>query len=74
MSVLPIVNCVKQNNQLFRWSRSTLNLIYTLQDLSHCGVSLIAPTGIKFDLDTPQGKLIASIRVAAEIRAKWDTL
>ena len=47
--------------ELTRWGRSTLDLIHTLQDLSHWGVSLIAITGIQFDLDTPQGKLIASI-------------
>lgn len=47
--------------ELTRWGRSTLDLIHTLQDLSHWGVSLIAQTGIQFDLDTPQGKLIASI-------------
>ena len=44
-----------------REGRSTLDLIHTLQDLSHWGVSLIAQTGTQFDLDTPQGKLIASI-------------
>jgi len=47
--------------ELTRWGRSTLDLIHTLQDLSHWGVSLITPTGTQFDLDTPQGKLIASI-------------
>jgi putative DNA-invertase from lambdoid prophage Rac len=36
-------------------------LIHTLQDLNHWGVSLIDQTGTQFDLDTPQGKLIASI-------------
>jgi DNA invertase Pin-like site-specific DNA recombinase len=47
--------------ELTRWGRSTLDLIQTLQELSHWGVSLIAQTGIQFDLHTPQGKLIASI-------------
>jgi DNA invertase Pin-like site-specific DNA recombinase len=47
--------------ELTRWGRSTLDLIHTLQDLSHWGVSLIAQTGTQFDLDTPQGKLIAMI-------------
>ncbi len=47
--------------ELTRWGRSTLDLIHTLQQLSHWGVSLIAITGIQFDLETPQGKLIASI-------------
>ncbi|CAD5983142.1 Serine recombinase PinR (plasmid) [Planktothrix agardhii] len=47
--------------ELTRWGRSTLDLIHTLQNLNHWGVSLIAQTGTQFDLDTPQGKLIASI-------------
>ena len=47
--------------ELTRWSRSTLDLIHTLQELSHWGISLIAQTGTQFDLDTPQGKLIANI-------------
>jgi putative DNA-invertase from lambdoid prophage Rac len=47
--------------ELTRWGRSTLDLIHTLQDLAHWQVSLIATTGIQFDLDTPQGKLIAGI-------------
>ena len=47
--------------ELTRWGRSTLDLIHTLQNLNHGGVSLIAQTGTQFDLDTPQGKLIASI-------------
>lgn len=47
--------------ELTRWGRTTLDLIHTLQDLAHWQVSLIATTGIQFDLDTPQGKLIASI-------------
>ena len=47
--------------ELTRWGRSTLDLIHTLQDLSHWGVYLIAQTGTQFNLDTPQGKLIAMI-------------
>ena len=47
--------------ELTRWGRTTLDLIHTLQDLAHWQVSLIATTGIQFDLDTPQGKLIAGI-------------
>ncbi len=47
--------------ELTRWGRSTIDLIHTLQDLAHWQVSLIATTGIQFDLDTPQGKLIASV-------------
>ena len=47
--------------ELTRWGRSTIDLITTLQDLAHWGVSLIATTGLQFDLTTPQGKLMASV-------------
>ena len=47
--------------ELTRWGRSTLDLVKTLRDLQAWNVSLIAQTGLQFDLSTPQGKLIASI-------------
>jgi DNA invertase Pin-like site-specific DNA recombinase len=47
--------------ELTRWGRSTIDLITTLQDLAHWGVSVIATTGLQFDLTTSQGKLIASV-------------
>jgi DNA invertase Pin-like site-specific DNA recombinase len=47
--------------ELTRWGRSTLDLVKTLHDLQAWNVSLIAQTGLQFDLSTPQGKLIASI-------------
>jgi putative DNA-invertase from lambdoid prophage Rac len=47
--------------ELTRWGRSTIDLITTLQDLAHWRVSVIATTGLQFDLTTPQGKLMASI-------------
>ena len=47
--------------ELTRWGRSTIDLITTLQDLAHWGVSIIATTGLQFDLTTPQGKLIALV-------------
>ncbi len=47
--------------ELTRWGRSTIDLITTLQDLAHWEVSVIATTGLQFDLTTPQGKLIASV-------------
>jgi DNA invertase Pin-like site-specific DNA recombinase len=47
--------------ELTRWGRSTIDLVYTLHDLQSWNVSLIAQTGLQFDLDTPQGKLFASI-------------
>lgn len=47
--------------ELTRWGRSTLDLIGTLQDLTSWGVSVIATSGLQFDLSTPQGKLIAGV-------------
>ncbi|MGH2506463.1 MAG: recombinase family protein [Ktedonobacteraceae bacterium] len=47
--------------ELTRWGRSTIDLIHTLQQLQSWGVSLIAQSGLQFDLSTSQGKLIASI-------------
>lgn len=50
--------------ELTRWGRSTLDLVHTLQDLQAYGVSLVAQTGLQFDLATSQGKLIASVMAA----------
>lgn len=47
--------------ELTRWGRSTIDLIHSLQQLQSWGVSLIAQTGLQFDLTTSQGKLIANI-------------
>ncbi len=47
--------------ELTRWGRSTIDLVYTLHDLQSWNVSLIAQTGLQFDLGTPQGKLFASM-------------
>ncbi len=47
--------------ELTRWGRGTLDLVHTLQDLHAYGVSLVAQTGLQFDLSTAQGKLIASV-------------
>ena len=41
-----------------------LDLVHTLHDLQVWGVSLIAQTGLQFDLGTPQGKLIAALMAA----------
>ena len=38
--------------------------MHTLHDLESWNVSLIAQTGLQFDLRTPQGKLIASLMAA----------
>ena len=50
--------------ELTRWGRSTFDLVQTLHDLQACNVSLIAQTGLQFDLSTPQGKLVASMMAA----------
>jgi putative DNA-invertase from lambdoid prophage Rac len=47
--------------ELSRWGRSTTDLIMTLEQLASYGVSLIAQTGMQYDLSTPHGKLIAQI-------------
>jgi len=50
--------------ELTRWGRSMLDLFHTLQDLQGWDVSLVAQTGVRFDLRTAQGKLIASLMAA----------
>lgn len=50
--------------ELTRWGRSTLDLIQTLQDLQSWDVSVIAQTGLQFDLTTPQGRLMAQLMAA----------
>lgn len=47
--------------ELTRWGRSTIDLVQTLQALQVWGVSLIAQTGLTFDLATPHGKMIAGV-------------
>ena len=50
--------------ELTRWGRSMRDLFRTLQDLQAWEVSLVAQTGLQFDLRTAQGKLIASLMAA----------
>ena len=50
--------------ELTRWGRSTTDLVQTLHGLQAWNVSLIAQTGLQFELSTPQGKLIASMMAA----------
>jgi putative DNA-invertase from lambdoid prophage Rac len=50
--------------ELTRWGRSMLDLLHTLQDLQAWDVSLVAQTGLQFDLRSAQGKLIASLMAA----------
>lgn len=47
-----------------RWSRSTIDLLNTLQSLNGWGVSLVTISGIGLDLNTPQGKLMAAVLAA----------
>lgn len=47
--------------ELTRWGRDTLDLIHSLHDLQSWGVSLIAQTGMQFDLSTPHGKMMAGL-------------
>ena len=47
--------------ELTRWGRSTQDLMDTLGQLASWDASLIAQTGLTFDLSTPQGKLIANL-------------
>ena len=47
--------------ELTRWGRSTQDLMNTLGELASWDVSLVAQTGLTFDLSTAQGKLVASL-------------
>jgi DNA invertase Pin-like site-specific DNA recombinase len=47
--------------ELSRWSRSTQDLVHTLDDLHSWGVSVLAQTGLSFDLSTSSGKLMRTI-------------
>lgn len=47
--------------ELTRWGRSTADLQDTLTQLQSWGVSIIAQTGLEFDLNSPQGRLIANL-------------
>ena len=47
--------------EMTRWGRSTQDLMDTLGELASWDVSLIAQTGLTFDLSTPQAELIANL-------------
>ncbi len=47
--------------EMTRWGRSTQDLIGTLGELASWDVSLVAQTGLTFDLSTPQGKLVTNL-------------
>lgn len=60
------VLCLAQSRQidavlvteLSRWGRSTADLINTAQELRSRDISIIALSGLQFDYDSPQGKLL----------------
>jgi putative DNA-invertase from lambdoid prophage Rac len=47
--------------ELSRWGRSTLDLLHTLQELEARRVSVIAASGLAFDLSTPHGRMLATV-------------
>ena len=47
--------------ELSRWGRSTQDLVQTLDDLHGWKVSVLAQTGLSFDLSTASGKLMLTI-------------
>jgi putative DNA-invertase from lambdoid prophage Rac len=47
--------------ELSRWGRSTHDLVQTLDDLHGWKVSVLAQTGLSFDLGTASGKLMRTI-------------
>ena len=50
--------------ELSRWGRSTIDLVQTLQSLQAWDISVLAISGLQFDLSTPHGKMIASVMAA----------
>src|SRR5215472_11273355 len=55
--------------ELSRWGRSTIDLVQTLQSLQAWDVSVLAISGLQFDLSAPHGKMIASVS-ARRVRAR----
>lgn len=48
-------------SELSRWGRSTVDLIETVNQLAHWGVSLLCESGLEFDLTSPTGKLMLTM-------------
>lgn len=46
--------------ELSRWGRSTIDLLNTLRELESWKVSVIAMSGMTFDLSTPHGRMMAT--------------
>jgi putative DNA-invertase from lambdoid prophage Rac len=47
--------------ELSRWGRSTIDLLQTLRDLESQRVSVIALSGMTFDLSNPAGRMMATM-------------
>ncbi len=47
--------------ELSQWGRSTLDLLHTLKEMETRRVSVIAMSGLAFDLTTPHGRMLATI-------------
>ncbi len=47
--------------ELSRWGRSTRDLLETLDQLAGWKVSIVAMSGITFELDTPHGRMMATM-------------
>ena len=47
--------------ELSRWGRSTQDLLGTLHQLAGWGVSLVAMSGMTFEVNTPHGKMLATL-------------
>lgn len=47
--------------ELSRWGRSTIDLLHTLWELEARHVSLIAMSGMAFDLGTATGRMLATV-------------
>ena len=46
--------------ELSRWGRSTIDLLGTLRELESWKVSVIAMSGMTFDISTPHGRMMAT--------------
>ena len=47
--------------ELTRWGRSTIDLLNTLRELECRRVSVIAMSGMTFDLTSPHGRMLATV-------------
>ena len=47
--------------ELSRWGRSTQDLLDTLNQLSSWNVSVVAMSGMTFELDSPHGRMMATM-------------